>query len=152
MAALSFWQNGSYGLICFSRTPVPVQQHGPMNANPMLQHLLWKIVWFPYQPASDLYGFSPKALDSLGHRVIAIQQIVLISFPCGKDVDVDEVVLVSEPIPIAQRYSDIIESHLIVRIDWPFALPSTTSRLGGLYLPWPGNGSPSNIARTSMDS
>jgi len=33
-----------------------------------------------------------------------------------------------------------------------FALPSTTSRLGGLYLPCPGKGSPSNIARTSMDS
>jgi hypothetical protein len=94
-----------------------------MSVMGMLQQLLWKIVRFPYQPASDLYGFSPKALDSAGHRVIAIQQIVLISFPCGKDVDGDEVVLVSEPIPIAQRYSDIIESRLIVRIDGPFAAP-----------------------------
>lgn len=90
---------------------------GILSAIAMLQQLFLGFVRLPYQTASDLYRLSPKALDSAGHRVIAIQQVVLISFPCGNDIDGDEVVLVSEPIPIAQRYSEIIESRLILGID-----------------------------------
>lgn len=71
----------------------------------ILQQLLWEIVRLPYQPASDLYRFSPKALNSVGHRVIAIKQVVLISFPCGKGVDGYEVVLVGESVPIARTYA-----------------------------------------------
>jgi hypothetical protein len=77
----------------------------------------------PLTTPSNLYHFSPEALDSAGHRVIAIQQVVLISFPCGKGIDGYEVVLVREPIPIAQRDFDVSESRLIVRIDGPFCAP-----------------------------
>jgi hypothetical protein len=78
-------------------------QSGILSVIAILQQLFREIVRLPDQPASNLYRLSPEALDSAGHRVIAIQQIILISFPCGKDIDGHEVVLVSEPIPITKQ-------------------------------------------------
>jgi hypothetical protein len=52
--------------------PARIDDRGSMSDMAILQQLLWEIVRLRYQPASNLYRFSPKALDSAGHRVSAI--------------------------------------------------------------------------------